>query len=326
MNAFSVLIIFFPLHLLLGLVPVLAKDPRPLLWRVFFTLGSGLERALNRPQRKKIQLFTRGITACGLLGALAFALGYGVQKLANLEYGAFVQLLFLILTMSVMAPVQAGRQIFTCLKKDDLAGAKISLQPYVAGDVRGCDRHAVIRKTLEFCALALHRHFIAPILFFLLGGMPLLFAYAALSAFFEAVGSADPKHRFFGAPVQGIMWLIDFVPVRLSALMILLASIFVPRSHVVQGLILAFFKGQRFELSNARPLIAAFAGGLGVTLGGPWRYSADYVADNEWIGAKNTSAKATLDDLSRGIMLNFVVFMCLMALISMIFMKYQVFL
>jgi adenosylcobinamide-phosphate synthase len=62
--------------------------------------------------------------------------------------------------------------------------------------------------------------------------------------------------------------------------------------------------------------VAAMAGGLGVTLGGPLRYENGFIMENKWIGSKESSARLSVADLKRAALLYFVFFLCVVVFIS----------
>jgi cobalamin biosynthesis protein CobD/CbiB len=64
-------------------------------------------------------------------------------------------------------------------------------------------------------------------------------------------------------------------------------------------------------------VLAVLAGGLGVVLGGPVRYSSDDVEDHGWIGPEKASARLVPEDLIRAAMLQYVFFICMLAAISL---------
>jgi cobalamin biosynthesis protein CobD/CbiB len=62
--------------------------------------------------------------------------------------------------------------------------------------------------------------------------------------------------------------------------------------------------------------IAALAGALGVTLGGPRRHENGHTIGHGWIGPAGTSARLGTAEVRRGALLLMVVFMIAIALVA----------
>lgn len=318
----AVLIVFLLLHFVLGLLPF-QGGVRPWVWRIARAAGSEAAQRLNRENRRPIDLFIRGIVVILVIALNAVLAALAIHKISGFAYGWTLQLLLLFSCISFMAPLRVMRQSFDLLQKDDLIRAKALLQPHMNEDLGDCDGYTLKRRILEFGALRLNRFFIAPIFYFLVAGEKGILLYVAMMALYDSFGLPDSKHRFFGKAVRGVEYVLDYVPARLTAVLIAVSAVFVTKSHPLAGIQVALFKKKKYTPLNAGQPVGALAGSLGITLGGPIRYGTDYVAENDWLGSDSSSAKVTLENLSQEILLYFVAFLIVMTLMSICFMKYN---
>lgn len=113
-------------------------------------------------------------------------------------------------------------------------------------------------------------------------------------------GKKNDRYRHFGTFAARTDDALNFIPARLILPCISLASLFVKETSAR----MAFTTGWTFRRAHASPNSAwseaAFAGALGLSIGGPVSYKG-VPADYPWIGAGRT--EATVKDLSLAIRL-----------------------
>ncbi len=98
------------------------------------------------------------------------------------------------------------------------------------------------------------------------------------------IGHRTPRHAAFGFAAAKLDDVVNFVPARLSVFWVVIAALFVPGS-VTGGAWRAVRRDARGHPSpNAGWPEAAFAGALGLRLGGPRAYAGTTV-DDAWIGS-----------------------------------------
>jgi adenosylcobinamide-phosphate synthase len=123
---------------------------------------------------------------------------------------------------------------------------------------------------------------IAPVFYLMLGGLPAMVAYKCINTLDSMVGYKNERYREFGWAAARLDDLANYVPARVSALVVLAAAAFLGLSPRA-GWRIVRRDGAKQPSPNAGFPEAAVAGVLGVRLGGANRYSGR-VVDKPFIG------------------------------------------
>jgi adenosylcobinamide-phosphate synthase len=167
----------------------------------------------------------------------------------------------------------AGRSLRTAVKPvaaalaaGDLGSARSRVARVVGRDTGALDEREVARAGLETLAESLCDGVGAPLFWFALAGLPGLWAFKAVSTLDSMVGHREAPWTHFGWASARLDDLMNAVPARLTALLIALCG----RSWA--ALRLAWRDGAKTASPNAGVVEAAFAGALGLQLGGTNAY------------------------------------------------------
>src|SRR3546814_247516 len=117
---------------------------------------------------------------------------------------------------------------------------------------------------------------VAPAFWFLIGGLPGLFAYKAVNTADSMIGHLSDRHRAFGWAAARLDDALNLVPARISGGLLCLAG--------AGGWRVMLGHAGRHASPNSGWPEAAMAGGLGLRLGGPVYYDGE-VAARAWLGA-----------------------------------------
>lgn len=136
---------------------------------------------------------------------------------------------------------------------------------------------------------------IAPMFWYMLLGVPGMFAYKMINTLDSMIGYKNEKYKDFGCWAARIDDVANYIPARLTALLMLLA----------EGK-LSFFSfvknyGKMHASPNSGYPEAALAGILNCRFGGPNSYFGQ-VVDKPYIG--NNDREITLEDMSKAVKLN----------------------
>ena len=201
-------------------------------------------------------------------------------------------------TWAVLGGTSLGREASTLqgqLESGDLAAARIQLTHLVGRDTTRLDEGEVARATLESLAENTSDAVVAPLVWGAVGGIPGLLGYRAANTLDAMVGHRSPRYERFGWASARLDDLLNLPGSRLSAV---LATALAPtvggRPRAAIG---AWRRDARHHPSpNAGPVEAAFAGALGIQLGGVNTY-AGRVEDRHTLGDGRAPNVA---DLGRG--------------------------
>lgn len=156
----------------------------------------------------------------------------------------------------------AVRPVAQALDRGDLEAARRSVSRVVGRDTKGLDESEVARAGLETLAESLCDGVVAPLFWFAATGLPGLWAFKAVSTLDSMVGHQEAPWTHFGWASARLDDLLNWIPARIAGLLIALAA------FSGKALCLAWRDGGKTSSPNAGVVEAAFAGGLGVQLGG----------------------------------------------------------
>ena len=271
--------------------------PHPV--RLLGWLIHSLDHRLNRDERSPSDRFVRGVLVAAFVSALAAGVGWTITALAAaLPFGWLVEL---VLVTALLAQRNLYRHVFAvvrALEQDGLAAGRSAVGHIVGRDVATLDASGVARAAIESCAENLSDGVIAPAFWYLLLGLPGMLAYKAVNTMDSMIGHRTPRHQAFGAAAARLDDLLNLVPARLTALMIALAGLAVPRASAGAALAIAWRDAGKHRSPNAGWPEAAMAGALDLALAGPRHYGTATV-DDPWLGAG--TAQATPKDIRRAL-------------------------
>lgn len=183
----------------------------------------------------------------------------------------------------VLAPLQA----------DDLEAARKAVGRIVGRDPNQLDAEGVTRASLESLAENASDGIIAPLFWGLLLGLPGIVAYKAINTADSMIGHLNDRYRDFGRAAARVDDLANWLPARLTALLIALVS-----GHPVQVLRLARAEARNHRSPNAGWPEAAMAAALGCRLSGPRSYDG-VAGDEPWLneGAPDPTPQTMLNGL-----------------------------
>ncbi len=139
---------------------------------------------------------------------------------------------------------------------------------------------------------------VAPVFWYLLLGLPGLFAYKMANTLDSMIGHRTPRYRSFGWAAARLDDALNIVPARLSGLLFIAAAAFAKRGRPGRALVIMLRDGRKHHSVNAGWPESAMAGALGLALAGPRRYPEGLVAD-PWLG--DGTAQAATSDIARAL-------------------------
>jgi adenosylcobinamide-phosphate synthase len=167
--------------------------------------------------------------------------------------------------------LQHARVVLEELELGDLTRARLAVSRIVGRDVSALDERGVRRACLESVAESLGDGVVAPLFYACLGGPALALAYRAVNTLDSMVGYKDEHYRELGWASARMDDLLNFIPARLSVGLTMLAA-WALGLNGWAALRVARLDGPRQPSPNAGWPEGAFAGALGVQLGGPVSY------------------------------------------------------
>jgi adenosylcobinamide-phosphate synthase len=269
----------FLLDLALGDPPWL---PHPIRW-----IGTWIERWEPYFRRLNLSLSASGCLFAASLVCGTFMIAWTallILKTVHPYLHIAMQIVLIYYALSVKSLRSAAMGIYQAMKRGKLRTAKYKLSHIVGRDVDPLDEKGVMRATVESVAESLVDGIVSPLFFAALGGASLAITYKTINTLDSMIGYKDESYSKFGRCAAHLDDIANFIPARLSILIITLAAPLIKGSWR-DTLTTAWREGKNHLSPNAGYPEAAFAGGLGITLGGPNYYQGDLV-HKPYIGAK----------------------------------------
>jgi adenosylcobinamide-phosphate synthase len=251
------------------LADALVGDPRrghPV--ALFGRAATLIERALYADARPRGVVFTACCEALAIGPALAAARISRRHPATRLAWAGTV-------TWAVTGARSLTREasrIGRALEAGDLPGARRLLPNLVGRDPAGLDAAGIARAVVESVAENTSDAIVAPLLWGALAGPPGLAGYRAANTLDAMVGHHSPRYEQFGWASARLDDVVNWAPARVTALLAAACAPLVGgRPSVAWRTALDY--GPRHPSPNAGWCEAAFAGALGVRLGGPLSYA-----------------------------------------------------
>jgi adenosylcobinamide-phosphate synthase len=291
----------------------------PVIW--IGALIERLDRALNDESLPQPRRRSNGMIALATLLAICGAIAVAIQTLVVILLPQWWAVLALGL---LMAPFFAQKSLYDHvaavqrgLREEGLEGGRREVAKIVGRDSEKLDEHAVGRAAVESLSENFSDGVIAPLFWAAIGGLPGIVLYKAINTADSMIGHRTQKHGAFGWASAKLDDLVNLPASRLSALIILIASLVKLPDMKPHRAVLALFRDARRHRSpNAGWPEAAMAGALGIRLGGPRVYDGETV-DDAWMGDGREAVVA--DDIERALSLFVISCATTMALVALIF-------
>lgn len=166
---------------------------------------------------------------------------------------------------------RTGLAMSELLVRDDVAAARRLLPSLCGRDPESLDGAGLTRASLESVAENTSDAQVAPLLYAAVGGVPAVLAYRAVNTLDSMVGYRSPRYIRFGWAAARLDDIANYAAARATAVLVIVCAPFVGGSP--SGALRAWRRDAgRHPSPNAGVVEAAFAGALGVRLGGPTQY------------------------------------------------------
>ncbi|MEV4363565.1 cobalamin biosynthesis protein [Nonomuraea sp. NPDC049625] len=247
-----------PLGIALGVaLDRLIADPRSAAHpvAVFGRVAARVEKSLYADKK------AHGVAHVAICVGGATALGVLAQRIPHARTAVTAVATWAVLGGTTLA--REGEYMADALEGGDLERARARLPHLCGRDPSHLEAKELARATVESLAENTSDAVVAPLLWGAVAGVPGLLAYRAINTLDAMVGHHSPRYERFGWAAARLDDVANYVPARVTGLLTVLTG-------PAPGRALAVLRrdGHRHPSPNAGRCEAAFAGALGVTLGG----------------------------------------------------------
>ncbi|TWJ17998.1 adenosylcobinamide-phosphate synthase CbiB [Geobacter argillaceus] len=215
-----------------------------------------------------------GIVLLLLTVSLTYGIALAVVTVASAVHPSAGIAVSALMAWTALAARSLHREsglVAAAVERGDLPEARRYLSYIVGRDTADLDEPEIWRATVETVAENSSDGVIAPLFFLLLGGPPLALAYKAINTLDSMVGYKNDRYLRFGWASARCDDLANYLPARLTGLLMVLVAPLCGYSSRNSWRIMAR-DGRNHASPNSGVPEAATAGALGVQLGGTNSY------------------------------------------------------
>lgn len=267
-------------------------DPYSALHPVVFMgkLISFLDRRLRRGNSDPRD-FKRGILLAVLTVSVSVAVPLVILAFVWRVHIGLYFILETVMCWQIIAPCQLrreSRKVERAVKKGNVEEARYAVSMIVGRDTDVLDEDGIIRAAVETVAENTSDGVIAPLLYLFLGGAAGGFFYKAVNTLDSMVGYRNEKYLYFGRASAKMDDAVNFIPARLSALLMMVSCPCLAlreRGRYSVRAAWRIFRRDRYKHAspNSAQTESVCAGALGIRLAGDAVYGG-IIHKKEFIG------------------------------------------
>lgn len=241
----------------------------PVVW--MGKLASLLEKAGDghRPLFQLIYGAVITLFLTGLFGATSYFILLYLKNLNMIIY-VIIGAVILKSSFSLGELRKAALRVKNFLLEDKLDEARYELRSLVSRDTQGISKPLVVSAVVESVAENICDSFVAPLFYFLIFSIPGAIVYRVVNTLDAMIGYHG-KYEYLGKFAARLDDVLNFVPARISAMLLVLAS-FMSGGGIQAAWQGAMTEHSRTESPNAGWTMAAIAGALNIQLEKPGYY------------------------------------------------------
>lgn len=241
--------------------------PHPV--KLFGHLISRGERWLNRGKKR---LLKGALMTIVLITLVTTALDMALRALSPIPYLYYpVATIMVFWGLANRNLIDEARKVEWALTNEGTEAGRRQLSYIVGRDTSQLSPTQIRTAVLETLSENLSDGVIAPLFYYVVGGLPLMFAYKMVNTLDSMIGYKSSRYKLFGRFAARLDDVVNFVPARLTALLMIVVTMS-PRA-----LRFVFKYGHQHASPNAGYPESALAGILNCRFGGPNKYHGQLV-------------------------------------------------
>lgn len=181
--------------------------------------------------------------------------------------GLIVESIFCYQLLATKCLKEESMKVYYSLKKNDVEEARYNVSMIVGRDTKVLDEEGITKAAVETIAENASDGVIAPIFYMMLGGAVFGFLYKSINTLDSMVGYKNEKYLYVGRCSAKMDDVVNYLPSRLSALLMIIASYCI-RLDGTQAYRIWRRDSRNHASPNSAQTEAACAGALNVQLAG----------------------------------------------------------
>lgn len=219
-----------------------------------------------------------------------------IAKKINIYFFHVLNIIILWTTIAPKCLAQETLKVYKPLIEGDIDNARAKITYLVSRDTKHLNSQDICKATIETILENTSDGVIAPLFFAFIGGAPCAMAYKAVNTLDSMVGYHNEKYEDFGFFSAKADDILNFIPARLSGILIIVAA-FVLKYSPASAFKIFIRDRKKHKSPNSAHPEAAGAGALNIRLGGATSYfgkihDKPYIGDNKKILEPNDIIKS----------------------------------
>ena len=264
------------------------------------------ERHLNRGSHRML----KGALLAVVLIALTFAIAWIILHFTPFPYELVLEAIVVYYCLAGTTLIREVRGVFKALDRS-LEEGRQQVSRIVGRDTNALSAQEVRTAALETLAENLSDGVIAPLFWYALLGAPGMLAYKMVNTLDSMIGYRKERYRRFGCWAARIDDIANYIPARLTALLMILSRVQEFKGFKRFNFVLKY--GSRHASPNSGYPEAALAGILNCRFGGSHLYFGEMV-DKPFIGENDR--KLTTHDMRVAMRVNRIAEVLMVAIVA----------
>lgn len=244
-------------------------------------LISLIEKLLYKEESSNKAKFIKGIVLNILVLYIVFFAVFIIVKVAlyiNFYFYILISGILVSFTISTESLKKVAMEIHNLLKDGNIIEAREKVGMIVGRDTENLDEKEISRAVIETVAENIVDGITSPLFYGMIGGAPLAFLYRAVNTLDSMVGYKNNRYLFFGRFSAKIDDVFNYIPARITSLLIILVSYIYPSLNGKNAFRTVINDAKKHPSPNGGYTEGAAAGALEIRLGG----------ENYYFGEKST--------------------------------------
>lgn len=297
-----------------GLFGSFSGNANPFLWVMLDRVFGGIAKKTYKVGRSVSSLHFRGTIILILYIIFTALVAFAVLMLEKeIPLLGFMTPVLLTCVLSGGATWSALIKLHRAIQAEDKKGKSNQHLPKgsyydiavsTRTNLNTTDTHGIIRGGIGFVSFSLDKGIIAPLFWFIVGGLPAAFIYSGVAAARWSLAK-EGFAKGIGSLALRLEFVLGCVPQIITTIILAFAALMTPSARLTRTIMGVFSRGAgRASYGEGGVPLTALAWGMGVSLGGPVEDRDGSVLKRAWVGSSKSTAKVEIHHLRIAIYLS----------------------
>ena len=241
------------------------------------------ERKLNHNSLGDLARLAGGALLTVVIAIIVIIIGWVLQLFIALHSLWVLELILIAFLVAQRSLYDHVRSVSIALEKNGIEAGRRTVAHIVGRNTADLDRGGISRAAIESLAENFADGVVAPVLWYLIFGLPGLFFCKAVNTMDSMIGYRNERYNMFGRVAARLDDVVMWIPARFAALLIIVAACVSQRGNPLRAVRFILNDASKHPSVNAGWPEAAMAGALNYALGGPRIYEGG-LREGVWIG------------------------------------------